>query len=272
MLQPHWVPGLSLTVDYFDIKVSNVIEGGLGGAAVELSQCVATASPLYCNLVHRDPTFGSVGLNNGSVYATNVNAGALKTSGFDVDYFNYRLKIQDYFHLPDWGSLNFSYVGTYTRDYVSTPIPGQGSFNCVGLYGAVCGTPTPYWRSKLRVTWQPSQWPITLSGQWRYIGGVGLDANHTNDPFFANYIVAGDPTILDTAEAKIPSFSYFDVTATWRIKDKLTFRAGVNNILAKDPPILSSAYTPLPYGNGNTFPNVYDSLGRQIFVGVTADF
>jgi outer membrane receptor protein involved in Fe transport len=270
ILQPHWVSGLSLTVDYFNIKVTDVIEAGLGGAAIELAQCVSTANPLYCNLIHRDPTFGSIGLNNGSVYATNVNAGALKTSGFDVD-LDYRVRIQDYFHLPDWGTLNFNFVGTYTSEFVNTPIPGQGSYNCIGLYGAVCGDPQPYFRSKLRITWAPSQWPITLSGQWRYIGGVGLDANHLSDPFFKGYITSSN-TVLDTAEANIPAFSYFDLTATWRLKDKLNFRAGVNNILAKDPPILSSAYTPLPYGNGNTFPNVYDSLGRMIFVGVTADF
>jgi hypothetical protein len=27
-----------------------------------------------------------------------------------------------------------------------------------------------------------------------------------------------------------------------------------------------------PFGNGNTFPQVYDALGRTIFIGITADF
>jgi outer membrane receptor protein involved in Fe transport len=273
VLQPHWVPGLSFTIDYFRIKVTGVIETGLGGAAIELSQCTSTANPLYCNLVQRDPEFGSIAINGGAVLATNVNAGALQTSGFDFD-FNYRVHFKDYFNLPDWGSLTFNYVATYTTEFLNTPIVGQGTYNCVGLYGAVCGTPTPYFRSKLRVTWQPADWPITLSGQWRYIGGVGLDANHLNDPFFAGNVPQNDPTVAsyDTIDARIPAFSYFDVTMTWKVKDKITFRAGVNNILAKDPPIVGSSYTPLPFGNGNTFPNVYDSLGRQIFVGVTADF
>ena len=48
--------------------------------------------------------------------------------------------------------------------------------------------------------------------------------------------------------------------------------AGVNNLLDKDPPLLSSGGLtsgitgPL---NGNTFPGVYDPLGRYIFVGGT---
>ena len=27
-----------------------------------------------------------------------------------------------------------------------------------------------------------------------------------------------------------------------------------------------------PFGNGNTFPQVYDALGRYLFAGVTVDF
>jgi outer membrane receptor protein involved in Fe transport len=274
VLQPHWVPGLTMTIDYFDIKVTNLIEGGLGGPLLEVDQCATTANPVYCNLVHRDPVFGSISLNNGAVFATNINAGALQTSGVDFD-FNYRVRLADYFGIPEnYGSLTFNYVGTYTRDFLNTPVAGKGTYNCVGLYGDVCGTPTPYWRSKLRVTWAPTSLPLTISVQWRYIGGVGLDANHMSDPFLAGGVPQNIPgtVVYDTAEAHISSFSYFDLSATYRIMDKYSLRAGVNNIFAKDPPVLSSAYTPLPFGNGNTFPNVYDSLGRQVFVGLTADF
>lgn len=277
VLQPHWVRGLTFTVDYFNIKVNNVITSGYGGTAIssgsatELGQCVTTANPFYCNLVQRDPTFGSVAFNNGAVYSPNVNAGQLTTRGLDFD-FNYRFHLSDLHLSEGLGTVTFNYVGTYTGDLTTTPIAGQpGSFNCVGLYGAVCGIPQPYWRSKARLTWEPQDWPITVSLQWRYVGGVGLDVNHLNDPFFASQ----GPGVIDTAEGHLPAFNYFDLSGTWRIKDKITFRAGINNIFAKDPPVISNLYpavTPLPFGNGNTFPNVYDALGRQIFMGVTADF
>ena len=50
-------------------------------------------------------------------------------------------------------------------------------------------------------------------------------------------------------------------------------RAGVNNVLDKDPPITSGTLAdPSIFGNGNTFPQVYDSLGRLFFLNVTAKF
>jgi outer membrane receptor protein involved in Fe transport len=48
---------------------------------------------------------------------------------------------------------------------------------------------------------------------------------------------------------------------------KLNLRLGVYNILDKDPPVQG-----LSEGNGNTFPQVYDSLGRYMWAGFTVDF
>ncbi len=80
-------------------------------------------------------------------------------------------------------------------------------------------------------------------------------------------------------DAKLASRSYFDLALTARIADKLNLRFGVNNLLDTDPPLAgtnaSGAYgarSAPPFGNGNTFPQVYDSLGRFMFAGVTVDF
>jgi outer membrane receptor protein involved in Fe transport len=48
---------------------------------------------------------------------------------------------------------------------------------------------------------------------------------------------------------------------------KLNLRLGVNNIFDKDPPLQG-----LSLGNGNTYPQVYDALGRYMFAGFTVDF
>ena len=102
---------------------------------------------------------------------------------------------------------------------------------------------------------------MQFSGSWRYISGVTEDA--------ANPDIGG--TVFKT-EAKLPSFSYLDLAATWRIKDQYTFRVGVNNVLDVDPPLVGSSSLTGVFGNGNTFPQVYDALGRYLFVGLTADF
>jgi outer membrane receptor protein involved in Fe transport len=53
----------------------------------------------------------------------------------------------------------------------------------------------------------------------------------------------------------------------------VTFRLGVNNVFDKDPPLVGSSVggTDTRF-NGNTYPTVYDSLGRYAFLGMTADF
>jgi outer membrane receptor protein involved in Fe transport len=53
----------------------------------------------------------------------------------------------------------------------------------------------------------------------------------------------------------------------------LQFRGGINNLFDKDPPVVDSAGYSIsgpPFGNGNTYPGVYDVLGRTMYVALTA--
>ena len=55
----------------------------------------------------------------------------------------------------------------------------------------------------------------------------------------------------------------------WRVNSTLTVRAGVNNILDQDPPLMDQ--TIAGTGEPNSYPT-YDLLGRQIFISATAKF
>ena len=57
-----------------------------------------------------------------------------------------------------------------------------------------------------------------------------------------------------------------------RFDRKYTVRAGVNNVLDNDPPVVNSENITSVTGSGNTYPQVYDALGRFIFTSVTLDF
>jgi outer membrane receptor protein involved in Fe transport len=77
------------------------------------------------------------------------------------------------------------------------------------------------------------------------------------------------------ADAHIAAFDYFDLTANYTLHTGIELRVGVDNLFDKSPPVLDSNTLPVsgpPFGNGNTFPGVYDSLGRTIFIGVTAKY
>lgn len=267
-----YLRGFTLTVDYFNIQVKGLIQAGVGGADVTLSQCLATGSPTYCNLIHRDST-GDIFGNTGYVIATEVNTGFLRTEGIDVEG-NYRFRLSD-FHIPmavpDLGSFTLNLVGTYTYEFVDQPVSGGGTYNCAGFYGSdKCGSPLPRYRQKTRLTWTPP-YPFTLSLQWRYIGGTKFDGDSAN-PFLST-ITSED--IYNTADERLPTINYMDVSATYKIKDGLIARAGVNNVLDTNAPITDANVFPgsgPPYGNGNTFPGLYDALGREFFFGITADF
>ncbi len=256
--------GFTMTVDVFDIKVYNVIEAGFGGQTT-LNACVATGLPVYCQNIHRDgqgDLFGS----QGYVINTEINSGFLHTQGIDLQA-DYTLRPNDYFSGPNVGKFSLDVVGTYTNRLTTQPATGGPTYECVGRFGSTCGTPTPRWRSKTRLTWSAPVVPVTLSFQWRYIGGTNPDVNSSN--LFLN-----DGLSQDTAD-HIVAYNYFDLAGTWKVKDGLLFRAGVNNIGDRDPPVVDANNLALagpPYGNGNTFPGVYDSLGRTFFIGLTADF
>jgi outer membrane receptor protein involved in Fe transport len=256
VLQPRWLPRFALSVDYFNIRVKNAV--GSLGADLILSQCLSTGDPFYCSKIHRAPNSGSLFLStSGYVEDLNVNAAAFSTRGIDVNA-SYTQPLGAY------GSLAMSAVGTYLYGVRSTPNVTT-TFNCVGFYGSRCGTPTPQWRHKLRVTYTAPN-GIGLSGQWRHFSPVRADYYSGEKALNNN----GAPQGLYTAGSdRIAQQNYFDLVLTARIGDHYQFRVGANNILDKIPPVL---VTPAPFGNGNTYPQVYDSLGRYIFAGVTLDF
>jgi outer membrane receptor protein involved in Fe transport len=277
---PTFLDGFTATVDYFNIKVANYV--GVLGATTILAGCYgssanASSEAFYCPLVHRSATGGLFGA--GYVQDTNRNLPDLTTKGFDFEG-NYSADLADW-GVSDAGSLSFNFRGTWTQDNNTTPSPVPDavtgklvSYNCSGLFGATCGTPTPKWRHTLRVTWE-SPWDFDMSLAWRHIGGTALDLN-TNNPLLAgatttcpNGTVLADCVIADQ---KIPAYDYFDLAANWNVREGVELRAGVNNIFDKEPPVLSATVTPIPFGAANTFPGTYDPLGRNIFVGATIKY
>ena len=80
-----------------------------------------------------------------------------------------------------------------------------------------------------------------------------------------------EETVYDYYNAHIPGYSYLDLTAAWQATNQLEVRAGVSNVLDKDPPIVPSSDITGNSGPANSWAT-YDYLGRQIFLAVTAKF
>lgn len=273
VLRPDFLPRFSLTVDYFDIKVKDAIRAF--GQDSTLADCVAnstaTFTPASCALVNRDAA-GSIWLTPGG-FVTDLpnNVGSLQTKGIEVN--------SAYSHdIGKVGTLSFSFIGTYLDKYLVDNGLTQ-PYDCAGLYGPVCsaggttqsGAPLPQWRHKFRTTLNTDE-GISLSLQWRHVGKVSAETLEANQSL--NGANNFDPGL------NIKGQNYFDLAATFNIGDHLTFRLGANNILDKEPPLVTSGNAgragsnlcPTGPCNGNTYPATWDALGRYIYIGGTMEF
>ena len=256
---PRFAPGLVLSVDYFDISVKSFISNV--GFNNILTQCLTTG--LFCSQVHRD-NLGELDTNTGYIQDTTLNTGKLETSGVDLNA-SYRFSL-DKVGLKDMGRVTLTGVGTLLDSYKTTTLPGLPTYDCAGYYGNTCGTPNPKWRHKIRATWDTPWFGTSLSAQWRYFDSVTLDGSTSNG------LINGGNVTYVPSEAKIAAYNYIDLSASFKVKDGYTLRVGVNNIFDKDPPIVGSDYCPTGQCNGNTFPQVYDALGRYVFASISAQF
>jgi iron complex outermembrane receptor protein len=273
ILQPSFIPRLAFTVDWFNIKVKDAIQGF--GADAILTQCIAGTTSLTsvdpaCALINRDPA-GSIFLTPGGfIVDTPNNEGKVETSGFDFNG-SYNLP------LGGLGRLSATFLGTWLRHYkVDNGLTEP--YDCAGLYGPICSglsvasaAPMPKWRHKLRTTLQmPSG--IGVSLQWRMVGSVDAETLEESNSLHGDFNF--DPGLHIKAQ------HYFDLATTFAFGDHYNFRLGVNNLLDNDPPLVTggnagrggSNLCPAGPCNGNTYPGTWDALGRFFYAGVTLDF
>jgi iron complex outermembrane receptor protein len=243
VLQP--IAGLRATIDYWNIRITKVI--GTIPPTLALTQCLSAGQ--FCDLIHRDPTFGSLWLNGGFITSTNINLGSYKTDGIDVTV-NWTHPLERY------GSVAINFIGTWLDQFIVEPVPGLGSYDCAGLYGNTCGL-RPKWRSRLQGIWS-TPWNWDLGATWRYFSSVAIDQSSSNP------LLAG---AFAPKESHLGTRTYLDLVAQWKISENLIVRGGVNNVFDRDPPI-----TTIGSFTGNTFPQTYDALGRYLFLNVTAKF
>jgi iron complex outermembrane receptor protein len=248
VLQP--MRDLSVTLDYFSFKVKDAIS--TAPPTVSLSQCLSTGNPAFCNLIRRSTGGGSLWTGDAYIQAGNANLAELTTSGMDLG-IDYGMK------LASVGRLDFSLLGTWLNKYATEPLKGLGAYDCVGYFGNTCGTPNPKWRHTARVTWA-TPFDLSVTASWRHIGAV-KDEGTSSNPQLNGATISPD--------GKFAAMNYLDLSASYNVTKNYSLRVGVRNLLDKDPPL---AVTGAPFGNGNTYPVAYDSLGRQFSVNLTAKF
>lgn len=254
---PEFLPGFNLSVDYFDIQIDNLVS--TVGPLNAIDACYTNNVASACALIERNAN-GQLWVGTGNVQDLNTNIGGLSTSGVDIAA-NYAIDMADW----GWngaGTLGFALVGTWLSDLeTDTGLGFENSvYDCAGFYGNQCGVPNPEWRHRFRVDWGTPIEGLNINGTWRFYGESEI-------------AVLGADGSLNNGGARIDrefdAINYFDIAGTWQVKDNVSLRAGVNNVFDTDPPLSYSVGTT---GNNNTYPQLYNAMGRYMFVGVTANF
>jgi outer membrane receptor protein involved in Fe transport len=243
--EPSFVDGLTLIVDFYNIKVRNAI--ATVGLGTILDSCHIDNVASACALVVRNPSTGEIA----SPFLMNLgasNIAFLQAKGIEAQV-NYGVDI------GSAGSLNFVYFGNYYLKNGYDPI--NGYIECTGLYSGDCGEPTPTYKHTLTAGWDLG--PLTTSLRWRLIGGLDYDINGT---------CGSAVTCISDLSDNIGMFNYLDVTMRYAVNENLDLTVGVQNITGKDAPVLGSTVSE----QANTFPATYDTLGRQLFFGASLRF
>lgn len=245
--------GLNVTVDYYKIKINGFIASD--GSQDIANQCFNNNITAYCNLIVRSnitgQTTGSPNANGQfpGISELLVNIATLQTRGIDVEAdYRYRFGASS--------SLAFNFAGTYVDQYYFAPGGSATPINCAGKFGNSCAAaslnPVPRWKHQFAVTYDNGI--FALETRWRLVGAVHADS--------------GTAILVQ----HIPSYSYFDSTISFNINKRFTFRLGASNLFNIDPPVVGGSAGSSGSNSGNTFPNVYDALGRTYFAGISAKF
>ncbi len=260
--QPSFVPGLRVQIDYYDIKIKDAIQNP--NADFTQLQCIRGNDAL-CAKIHRDHDEGGTLWDTSSTTTGFIddlfeNIGGLHNTGVDFDVgYN--------FEIGKAGRMRFALNASRLQKAEVTPQPGV-TYDCAGLYGSICLIPFNKWRHRLMTNWSTPWHGADLTLVWRYFSEVKLDGQDSNQ-FLALLGTATGPLPTD---AKLGARGYLDLSGSMSFAEKYTVRLGVSNLLDKDPPLNGAASCPSGPCNGNTWPQVYDTLGRQIFIMGTARF
>ena len=240
----------SISLDYYKIELKDVI-GNLTVQTI-VGECFNTGganpsfdnSAFYCQQFSRIPNGNITG-----VLTTQVNLAAWKTSGYDLQ-LDWGFDLAEMGFAPDAGQFDLNLVVTKLEDFKKQARPGADFLQNAGTIGSdLSGSAFPEWKSTLSATY--SVGPARATFRWRHIDGM---TDFRNVPVFS-------ATAVNT-----PKYDLFDLIGSWSFDERVTLRAGVNNIGDKDPPFYTS------YSNSNTDPSTFDVLGRRFFVGLNARF
>jgi outer membrane receptor protein involved in Fe transport len=246
LARPEWLPGLSLSLDYYNIKLSGVVSSL---SADQIVRFCFEGNQAFCGGFQLD---GAQGTNFVNVQPFNL--ASWKTSGFDIEA---SYQWQQPLGLP--GSFTVRALGTHIQKFVVSA--GIAGVDPIDQAGANNGN-TPDWKWLAVQTYDSGRLTLTVQERWFSDGTFGNQ-----------YVVCQSSCPVSTGNRptidrnKMKGAFYVDVGATFKIRDGLSIYGKVDNLFDKDPVASPQTNTGLDVN-----PALYDTLGRIYRAGVRFNF
>jgi iron complex outermembrane receptor protein len=252
--EPDFLPGFSASIDYYDIKLTNLISTLTPQQEVDL--CVAGNQLLCSQMLLTSPL-----PNTNFVRVQAFNLAKARNKGLDIE-MTYRTELAG-LGIP--GSVTLRALATHAISFVTEsgivgtiPVESAG----VNLGNPVNSTGIPDWKVKLTQGWDTDSFGVMISERW------------ISDGVYSNEYIEcqTDCPVSTVARQTIDNNDmkgalYIDVGATYRATDNVTAYFMVDNALDKDPE--PAPGTTVSYGIN---PYLYDALGRTYRVGFRTSF
>lgn len=235
VLRPLWVPGLSFSMDYYDIRVHDAI--ALSGVQNTINGC-AEGNATLCARIERDEQSGLIN----RVYNMVMNIAGARSRGIDAE-LSWRRKL-------DWfGGSALAMRLFANRTLESSTINSSGVYTDrtgqTGLFGGA-----PRFQANLALVFERG--PLRLALTERYISSGSYDATFSH---------------ADIDRRHVRSAAYTGTQVSWQPRALPGARVYLNvqNLFDEDPPIAPD------WGFGGSIPTnegLFDVLGRRFVLGL----
>ncbi len=263
VIEPHWIPGLNLTIDWYRIKVTNLISALSAQTIINLCYDSPTGiNNPFCATVNRDAATGL--FVEPAVISGGVNFAAQKTEGIDFD-LSYRKTF------ANGQKLSLRAIATRVikvDNYVDPTNPSLPNRQ-LGELG------DPLWAAGVTFNYDFGAVDFTYSA--RYIGKQTIGAWETQNTYTGLCPGSGitgisgrsctpgqlallDPQNVDAyPQVFYPSALYQNVRLNFELPGKkYAFYLGVDNFMDKKPPLGLL---------GTASGDDYDTVGRYVYAG-----
>lgn len=248
VLQPSFLPGFDLTVDYWSIDIENVVTS-IAYTTI-MNSCVdATGGPDmgYCRYVHRHETDGPGHLAGQVDYveAQFANLAARRSRGIDYSA-NYRVPVGE-------GMLRLNFVGSQLLEQTTIAQVGGTAVDAAGQWN------NPKFRGTLTALYE--------IGRFK----VGLNTTYTSR---SRYNI-NDESDETREMSRVPAYFNHNLSVTFSPAENYSIQFGVRNFTNNriDHPVLQWTYAAPNQTEGNAQGVAYmDAVGRYYFLTLKADF